>query len=390
MTSLQILTLQTSTFGAYGGIPTYNRLVCRTLNELDVPGNKVVLLATDKAIDVKQPAIDLPHVRLEAFAGNRRRFVQRVIRPALGQRIDLALIGHVNYAPLGLLLRRLQPQLRYGVMIYGIDVWSELSRWRRKALQDADFVTSISEYTVQRAIEVNGAITGHTYLLPNALEWLTDEVAGESAVPLLPVGTRLLSVCRLDSSERYKGVDTVIESMPTVLAQVPDAHYVIVGDGTDHLRLQALAEEAGIAGRVHFLGNLDDAALRRCYQTCDVFVMPSSSEGFGFVFLEAMHYRKPVVAADSGGSPEVVLDDVTGRLVRYGDVPQLAQTLIELCRDPQQRARLGQAGYERLQAHYTFPKFKQTLSDIISRELPSAAYKSRRAELVRGRDIGAV
>ncbi len=332
-----------------------------------------VLLATDKPSDVKPQASQLDKLHLEAFASNRTAFAERVLSLALTRRIELVLIGHVNYAPLGLMLRRLQPRLRYGVMMYGIDVWAKLSNARRLALQKADFAVSISEYTKQRAVESNGVVEDRVHLLPNGLEWDGEEISDSPGNLHLPEGTRILTVCRLDATERYKGVDTVIEALPGVIAQVPDAQYLIVGSGEDALRLQKLAEKCGVSSRVHFLGSVDDAALRAYYQSCDVFVMPSAKEGFGFVFLEAMQYGKPVVAADCGGSPEVVQDGVTGLLIQYGDITQLAQALTRLCLDPTLRARLGNAGYQRLQEHFTFPRFKQTLTDIIMRELPSSA-----------------
>lgn len=377
-----ILTLQTSTFGAYGGIPTYNRLVCRVLNDFGENAESRVLLATDKPSDIKRQFPNLQSLHLEAFAFNRMLFVRRILSLAATRPIDLALIGHVNYAPLGLLLRRLQPGLRYGVMMYGVDVWKKLSKSRQTALQKADFTISISEYTRQKAVEINGASVGRAHLLPNALEWSEEEATEVSTPQPLPAGTRILTVCRLDETERYKGVDTVIEAMPAVFARVPDAQYLIVGSGGDIARLKNLAEGLGVKERVHFLGSVDDATLRAYYQTCDVFVMPSAKEGFGFVFLEAMQYAKPVVAADAGGSPEVVKDGSTGLLVEFGNIPQLADALTRLCLDHALRTRMGRAGYNRLQEHFTFPRFKQTLTDILTQEMPAAAtYKAHRLAL---------
>lgn len=377
-----ILTLQTSTFGAYGGIPTYNRLVCRVLNGVQEAGEQHVLLATDKPADVEGWASKLTGLQLEAYARNRAAFVRRVLSLTASRRIDLALIGHVNYAPLGLLLRRLQPQLRYGVMMYGIDVWKPLTRLRRKALRQADFAVSISEYTKRLAVEANGIEAGRVHLLPNALEWDEAEAVSALPEPSGPAGTRLLTVTRLDETERYKGVDTVIEALPSVIARVPDVQYIVIGSGGDLPRLKGLAEKLRVSGRVHFLGSVDNATLRAHYRACDVFVMPSAKEGFGFVFLEAMQYSKPVVAADAGGSPEVVLDGLTGSLIPYGDIAGLAQALSNLCLDPAARERMGRAGYERLQEHYTFPRFRRTLTDILLRELPAAAvYRARQSAL---------
>jgi phosphatidylinositol alpha-1,6-mannosyltransferase len=373
-----ILTLQTSTFSIYGGIPTYNRLICRVLNGFNEIAEKHVLLANDKQTDVDLQSAKLPNLKLKAYHQNRQAFLRHIVSLAVNDRIDLALIGHVNYAPIGLMLKKIQPEMQYGVIMYGIDVWKKLPALRRYALQQADFTISISEYTKQEAIEANEVNPDRVHLLPNALEWSEEEPVAKSMHQLLPAGTRLLTVCRLDDTEKYKGVDTVIEALPAVIAQIPDAQFLIVGGGSDTVRLKNLAGQRGVSDRVHFLGFVDDEVLRAYYQSCDVFVMPSAKEGFGFVFLEAMQYGKPVVAANRGGSPEVVLDGITGILVKYGEIAQLERALIDLSRDFKYREGLGSAGYRRLQDHFTYPQFEKTLTKILMHELPVASIYNNR------------
>src|SRR5206468_3878452 len=158
-----------------------------------------------------------PNLGLQAFDQNRAALTWRFVKLALTHKFDLALIGHVNYAPLGLMLKRIQPQLRYGVMLYGIEAWQQLPRLRRHALQKADFLISISDYTKQRAVEANSLDADRVYLLPNALEW--DETSFEFRVSSFESkerGIKLLSVCRLEQTEQYKGVDKVIEALPEV------------------------------------------------------------------------------------------------------------------------------------------------------------------------------
>jgi glycosyltransferase involved in cell wall biosynthesis len=365
-----ILSLQTTTFGAFGGIPTYNRLVCRVLNDFD---KGLVLIATDKPSDLTTTAAELPNLTFEAFAHNRTALMRRVLRLCLTQKFDVVLIGHVNHAPLGWLIKKLQPQLRYGVILYGIEAWHQLSPLRRGALRRADFLISISDYTRQKASRINDLESHRIYLLPNAIDLSQRETTcGPEQVETIR-GTRLLSVCRLDRNERYKGVDKVIEALPEVISRVPDVQYVVVGDGTDLERHKRLAQDLGVADRVHFPGILSKGALALHYQQCDVFVLPSAGEGFGFVFLEAMQYGKPIVAANSGGAPEVVFDDVTGRLVEYDDRPQLVNALTDLCLQPDKRDRMGKAGYELLQGSFTFPGFRKKLSEILLREMPGSA-----------------
>ena len=397
-----ILALQTTTFSAHGGIPAYNRMVCRALNELDdvAVEKRRILIAMDRRTDLAVAEKEFPNLTLESFAGHRSTFVRRAVATAMSERVDLALIGHVNYAPMGLLLKRLRPNLRYGVVVHGVEAWSRLPRIRRRALRHADFVMSVSEYTKRQVVEANGVNPQRVYLLPNTLASESDGTgrSGDGATGRRGDGEtgrsgepdaarhkpiRLLSVCRLDAREQYKGIDTVIRALPAVCARVADLEYVVVGSGSDLERHKRIAADLGVTDRVQFLGSVDELALRSVYESCDVFVLPSAGEGFGIVFLEAMHYRKPIIAANSGATPEVVKDGETGMLVEASSVEQLAAAMIDLATDRPKRDRMGDAGYARLLNNFTFDHFKRRLQEIVIGELPKKAFDHGERQVAR-------
>ncbi len=380
---MAIVVLQTTTFGSHGGIQTYNRLFAQALNSFDELGETYLLVMTDNASDVAD-ARELDgykRLQLETFDGERSAFVRRVLRLACQIQIDLLLVGHVNYAPLGMLVRRLRPRLRYGISAHGNDVWLRLSNFRRRALQKADFIMSVSEDTYLRAEQVNGHIEGRQYILPNALPWAEDSIVCDSS----PKGTNLLmlSVGRLAADEGRKGVDTVIEAIPRIRVRVPNIRYVVIGEGSDLDRHRNLANRLGVAAHVNFLGSVDEATLRSYYKACDLFVLPSAQEGFGIVFLEAMHYKKPIIAANSGGTPEVVKDQETGMLVEYGNVEQLTAAIIALCTNQPERERMGAAGRRRLQENFTFDHFKRRLHEIVMAELPKKSFDHAENQIAR-------
>ena len=380
---MAIVVLQTTTFGSHGGIQTYNRLFARALNSFGDLGEIYVLVMTDHASDVDalRELDSYQRLRIETFGGKRSAFVRRVFRLACQVRIDLLLVGHVNYAPLGMFVRRLQPRLRYGISAHGNDAWLNLSRIRRRALRKADFIMSVSEDTYRRAESVNGHIEGRPYILPNALPWAEDSIVCDSS----PKGTNLLmlSVGRLAADEGQKGVDTVIEALPRIRVRVPNIRYVVIGEGSDLDRHRNLAHRLGVAAHVNFLGSVDEATLRRYYKACDLFVLPSAQEGFGIVFLEAMHYKKPIIAANKGGTPEVVKDRETGMLVEYGNVEQLTAAITALCTNQPERDRMGDAGYKRLQENFTFDHFKRRLHEIVMAELPQKAFDHGERQVAR-------
>jgi phosphatidylinositol alpha-1,6-mannosyltransferase len=186
------------------------------------------------------------------------------------------------------------------------------------------------------------------------------------APPPRPSAARILTVARLSASERYKGVDHLIQALPQVRNAHPEVRCRIVGDGSDRQRLVALAQELGVSTCVSFLGAIGGEALGREYADADLFVMPSTQEGFGIVFLEAASYRKPSIGAAAGGAPEVIRDGVTGALVPPANPDALAAAICRLLGAPDQLGVLGQAAFQELQDRFSFPVFRTRFSDLMT------------------------
>jgi glycosyltransferase involved in cell wall biosynthesis len=138
-----------------------------------------------------------------------------------------------------------------------------------------------------------------------------------------------------------KGFDLLVGALPAVLAQVPHARLVIIGDGPERTTLEAAARALGVADRVAMPGARLDAV--RLLSAADVLAAPSRNEGMGRVLVEAMALGVPVVATVVGGIPDVV-DDDCGRLVPPDDAAALASALVELAEDAGLACKLGDAG----------------------------------------------
>ncbi|HEX9761351.1 MAG TPA: glycosyltransferase, partial [Candidatus Acidoferrales bacterium] len=260
---------------------------------------------------------------------------------------------------------------RVAVVGYGIDVWEPLSAMRRAALRAASQFWSISTFTMEEAIRVQGVRRDAVRLLPLALDPSFEDAARNTALlprpAFWPVGRTLLSVTRLAASEGYKGVDRVIEVLPHIRERAGDVHYVVVGDGDDLSRHQRLAVERGVADHVHFVGRLPamSADLLGCYVHGDVFVLPSKGEGFGLVFLEAMVFGKPAIGGAHGGTPDVIEDGASGYLVDHDDRDQLAERIILLLTDDALFGRMGRAARDRVQSNFLFSHFERKLTGYL-------------------------
>lgn len=167
----------------------------------------------------------------------------------------------------------------------------------------------------------------------------------------------ILTVARM---VRRKGHEHVLRALPMVTEAVPDAAYLVVGDGPLADELRALTHELKLHQSVVFAGAVADEDLAACYGLCDVFAMPSVpvpgelAEGLGLAYLEAAAAGRPSVGTRFGGIPDAIADGETGLLVEPADDAGLAEALIELLADPERTQRMGQAARERVEAQFTW------------------------------------
>ena len=173
-----------------------------------------------------------------------------------------------------------------------------------------------------------------------------------------------------------KGQRHLIAAMPLLLERVPRAHAIIAGGGDLEEFLKELADEMGVAERVHVLGPRKDVPA--LMHAIDVFAMPSIWEGFGLVLLEAMAAGRPIVASRVATIPEVVVDGETGILVPAGDPLALAEALATLADQPSLARQYGEAGRERLRGRFSIEKMVGD-TELLYRELVDERLTDRTA-----------
>ena len=304
-------------------------------------------------------------------ARGKAGFVAAALK-ATRRRPKLVLAGHPNLAPIARGMKILSPWMKSIVCTHGVEVWEPLPRMKRRALQRATLVLAPSRATADFVISLQGVAPEKVRVLPWALDPDFDtRAAGTGAAELpreFPRGPVILSVGRWLATERYKGMDTLIRSLPRVLLRWPDVQLAIVGSGDDRDWLEDIAKVSGVQRHVHFFSGLSYAQISACYAAAEIFALPSRGEGFGFVYLEAMARGKPVIGGAHGGAPEVIRDGVTGYLVSHGDSVQLATSLDALLSNPESAKQMGERGRERVQREFKFSVFAKNFKKIL-REL---------------------
>ncbi len=168
-------------------------------------------------------------------------------------------------------------------------------------------------------------------------------------------GKVVLFVGRLASN---KGLDTLVDSIPGVIAEHDDVKFVLVGqDEGMRESLLKRANSLGVSDALVFTGHItDDRLFRSAFASSDVFVLPSEYEAFGIVLLEAMMCEKPCIASAVGGTSEAVVQDETGLLVEYGNAGELAEMITGILSDPQKAKEMGKRGRERVLRKFTWER----------------------------------
>jgi glycosyltransferase involved in cell wall biosynthesis len=164
-----------------------------------------------------------------------------------------------------------------------------------------------------------------------------------------------------------KGATVLMQAMKTVWEWNAEVRLVLAGSVPPGSReLDEVLSGYGEAerSRVVIIREFVDADKPSIYDAFDVFALPSTSESFGIAYLEAWLCKKPVIGAHSGSTPSVVLDGIDGVLVDPTDAVALGHALIDLLSQPEKRRRLGENGYAKTLAHYTWDKVTDTVERL--------------------------
>lgn len=385
--------------GLPGGISTYYyRLGCELGDSLAVlaPG-----LKGESEFDSAQPfsihrgkipvtpmswmRVDrLPRVRWPGAAllalvqwGPFYRYARRVLRR---EQVDVLLIRHLYLAPVGVALRRVTA-VPFGVMLHG----GELRRYigRRfvrmillRCLNGADFLVVNSEFTRrqylalgvradQRFLKVNPGVDCSLFR-PDAGD--AERLRRDLGLVDRPV---LMSVARLVP---WEGHDRVLRALPRILESVPDAVYLIVGEGPGRSALEAIVAEQGLPDHVFFAGFVPDDDLPSYYRLADVVVVAAREvaedtaiECFGTAFVQAAACGVPVIGGRMSGTDESIEDGVTGFRIDPDDPRRLADAIVRMLVDRELARRFGRAGRDRAVQLFDWGRQAEGLRSFLER-----------------------
>lgn len=358
---------------AVGGVETYLENLYNAMPTANVrllaPGGSAAESYDQAFAPKRRPTVSIARTK-GLLPSERKRVLAEFLPAAWTQnrraQYDFIHCGHIALIPVAKLISR--PGQRVGAFAYG----SEFTRggWgrsRTRAYNNVDDVFSISTVTSGQLLD-RGVDGARISLVTPGVHTRAYETAGalrrseRQRLGFAPDDVVLISVGRLHPNARHKGFDTSIMMAAELKARGGVlTRLMIVGDGPDRARLEAMVDDLDVRDRVTFAGRLTDDQLVAAYGAADIYVMPSRQEavsggvtveGFGIVFVEAAAAGLPVFATRVGGAIDAVAADVTGILSTESSPAGLAEALMPLVNDPTLRSSMGERG--RLRASSEF------------------------------------
>ena len=294
---------------------------------------------------------------------------------ALEERLDLL---HVHYAiphaTTAFLARSMlagQHPLKVITTLHGTDITlvgqeSSFYAITKFSIEQSDGVTAVSRFLKDETVRAFGCVSRDLQVIPNFVNLA--EYRPEAALPrdsLASPEHRLL--VHVSNFREVKRVKDVVRIFARIRRAMP-ATLLMVGDGPDRPDAEHEARELGVGGDVRFLGRLD--AVAPVLAAADLFILPSQTESFGLAALEAMACGAPVLAARSGGLPEVITDGVEGILEPAGSVEAMARRAVTLLRDRDAQQRMRAAAMARaaaFSAETVVPQYEAFYEEVLAR-----------------------
>jgi glycosyltransferase involved in cell wall biosynthesis len=360
------LFLSLNIFSATGGIEKVCRIAGKALFERSLQEQERVMIWSmhDQAGDATGNPY-FPTEIFRAYKGRKAAFVKRAVQQ--GARSRIVILSHINLLSVAWMIKKVSARTRIILFGHGIEIW-DTGTAQGRMFAAVDEVWAVSRYTRDRILANQQLPLLKISVLNNCLDPFLPLPKNVPALQeyfsrygIKPGDKILFALSRLSGKERYKGYDQVIRALKEL--RWPQIKYILAGkaDKEEETRLLALFNESGMAGNIILAGFIDPAELAAHFKMADIYIMPSSKEGFGIVFLEAMYYGLPVIAGNADGSPDALLDGRLGVLTEPTSVSSIKEAIEKVLEQP----FAYKPSPELLQQHFSYEQYQQKLNDLL-------------------------
>jgi glycosyltransferase involved in cell wall biosynthesis len=358
-----------------GGIQHYSVCLLQALRVL-YPENEVVVFAKNDLPTAQSSAVEDPMVTVHGFGhlpGHWRTlaFAASGLAAALRDRPLWVLTTHPHFMKALQWLPKSIPMLSSA---HGVEVWGHLHGGLGRAMRRATALLPVSQCTADHLATAGQVPRSRLHVLPNTFREKLFSPGPKPAALLSRYGLKpdqpvLLTLARLAANEGYKGQDQVLQALPTLLKSFPNLRYLIGGTGDDAPRLRQLASELGVEQAVTFTGFVPESELADHYRLADLYVMPSTGEGFGIVYLESLACGRPCLVGNRDASPEALDGGRLGLVVDPRDPQAIAQAIHDFLTQQDGKPWLHKPAtlHQEVSRLFGFEAFKQQLAEALKR-----------------------
>ena len=382
-TSPKVLFLNLYAFSLTGGVEKVCKNFIYALSQIYAPAQWLSYSMHDRAEDVDSNYTSAANY--SAFGGRKIAFLLAGVKGGL--KSQTIILSHINLLLVAKLIATFKPKRRFILFAHGIEVWGALSKWKVAFIKRNVEVWAVSEYTRQRLIEKHQLAPNRVKVLNNSLSpFLIPPTEFEKPRALLqkykidvnqPI---LYTLSRLSSSEQYKGYDTVIKALSQLKSEGQKFTYLLAGkaDAIEKSRIEKLIDDCDLADSVQLIGYLSEEELGAHFLLSDVFIMPSTGEGFGIVFIEAAAHGCQIIGGNADGSTDALLNGKLGQLVNPNSETEIKAAILKAINNTQHQPQQQQ---ELVLANFGFEAYVEKVKGLLAVSNQGSGVSSQRSGL---------
>jgi phosphatidylinositol alpha-1,6-mannosyltransferase len=353
-----------SAFKFTGGLEKFNRAFMKALDDISLEQHFELFVKSshDTMPDEKYIAKE----KFKGYTGNKLKFAINCLSEA--GKIDTVFVGHINLAPVAVLLKLLNPKIKLILIGHGIEIWQKQKLFKKLLLKWSDKILAVSNFTKKQIVNNNGIAADKIIIFPNTLDPYFKLPQNYSKPDYLLKRYNIdrktkiiLTITRITKYEGYKGYDQILNALPSVIKEVPDIKYILGGkyDVIEEKRLKEKVKSLGLEKHFILTGFIKEEELTDHYLLADVFILPSKGEGFGIVFIEAAACGVPVIAGNQDGSVDALINGKLGKLINPDDIEEITKSIVALLSESKLKSNKD------VTANFGFNRFKDKLCSIV-------------------------
>ena len=367
--SKKILFLTLNSFSATGGIEKVCQTLSAALNDFTIThhSNLEMFSMYDSPDQIKKNKY-IPSQLCKGFSGKRISFSLSAVKK--GIKSDIIVLSHLNLLPIAWMIKLFSPSSKIILLAHGIEIWQIPPGIKRKMMYVVDKWVCVSRFTAQKVMDLFNISSQKIEVINNSLdpflsprEKFNDIPNWRAKYAINESDYVLFTLSRLDSRERYKGYDHVIEAMGALIEKHPHLKYVIGGssDAKELVFINELISKYKLENNVILTGYIAEQDLPAHFLMSDLFIMPSNQEGFGISFIEAMYYGLPVIGGNADGSVDALANGELGSLIEPGNI----KSIIDSIQNAIDQKGNNKPDFQKVNERFGFETYKEKWGNLL-------------------------